>query len=67
PGDLLQQHAAQVRALAAERGVGLVDSLAAFERFVAEGGQITAVMAQRNHPNASGHAFVAHEIARWFP
>ena len=67
PGDPLQQHAAQVRALAAERGVGLVDSLAAFERFVSEGGQITAVMAQRNHPNASGHALVAREIARWFP
>lgn len=65
--DPLQQHAAQVRALAAERGVGLVDSLAAFERFVADGGEIAAAMAQRNHPNAQGHALVAREIARWFP
>lgn len=65
-GDRLQQHAAQVRALAAEYGVGLVDSLAEFERFGREGGEVSAVMSQRNHPNAKGHALVARALAEWF-
>jgi lysophospholipase L1-like esterase len=64
--DRLQQHAAQVRALAAEYRVGLVDSLAEFERFVAAGGDVATLMSQRNHPNAAGHAFVAKALAEWF-
>lgn len=66
PGDPLQRHAAQVRALAAEYRVGLVDSLAKFERFVAEGGDVARLMSQRNHPNGEGHALVAAAIAEWF-
>jgi acyl-CoA thioesterase I len=62
----LQQHATQIRNLAAEYGVGLVDSLARFEGFVRDGGDVGAVMSQRNHPNAKGHRFVADALLEWF-
>lgn len=65
-GDRLQQHAAQVRGLAAEYRVGLVDSLAEFERFANEGGEVETLMSQRNHPNEKGHALVARVLAEWF-
>jgi lysophospholipase L1-like esterase len=67
PADPLVQHAAQVRALAAEFGTGLVDSFAVFEREVRGGVQLAALMSSRNHPNATGHALVAAEILKWFP
>lgn len=61
----LQDHAAQVRALAAEHGVGLVDSLAAFESY-AKGADLTDLMSWSNHPNRAGHEIVARELMRWF-
>jgi len=66
PSDRLQQHAAQVRALAAEYRVGLVDSLAEFERFANDGGEVATLMSQRNHPNEDGHTVVARVLAEWF-
>jgi acyl-CoA thioesterase-1 len=41
----LQEHAQQVRELAAEYEVGLVDSLAAFEKYQESGGDLTNVLA----------------------
>ena len=66
PDDPLNQHAAQIRNLAAEHHVGLVDSLAAFEREIARGTDLSEMMAQANHPNARGHAVVAAELGKWF-
>lgn len=66
PNDPLHQHARQVRTLAAEHGVGLVDSLAAFERYVEAGGAMKDLMSQSNHPNRAGHELVARELAMWF-
>jgi lysophospholipase L1-like esterase len=63
----LQEHAAQIRALADEYGVGLVDSLAAFERYLADGGDLSDLLAWSNHPNRAGHELVARELLRWFP
>jgi acyl-CoA thioesterase I len=66
----LEQHAAQIRALAGEYGVGLIDSLAAFERWLAEhadGGDLSDLLAWANHPNRTGHELVARELLRWFP
>ncbi len=67
PADPLQQHAAQVRQVAGEYGVGLVDSLAAFEARIQRGTQLADLMSQCNHPNAKGHALVVKELLKWFP
>ncbi|MEE2940130.1 MAG: alpha/beta hydrolase fold domain-containing protein [Planctomycetota bacterium] len=67
PKDPLRQHARQVRALATEYGVGLVDSLAAFDAHVAEGGELSELMSQVNHPSRRGHELVARALLEWFP
>lgn len=66
PGNILQQHAEQVRSLATTSQVGLVDSYKAFQDLVASGKKLDPYMAQNNHPNALGHAVVAAEIMKWF-
>ena len=67
PNDPLNQHAEQIRQLAAEFHIGLVDSLAKFKAAVAGGMALTNLMAQVNHPNAAGHKLVAEELVKWFP
>ena len=67
PDDPLNQHAEQIRHLAAEYRVGLVDSLARFKAALAAGTPLANLMAQVNHPNAAGHRLVAEELVKWFP
>lgn len=67
PAEVLVQHAAQVRALAAEFGVGLVDSLAVFGARVRAGTPLADLMSSGNHPNRAGHELVAAELLTWFP
>jgi lysophospholipase L1-like esterase len=67
PADPLNQHAEQVRQLAKEHGVGLVDSLAAFQEFAKAGGDVRTLMSQRNHPNLQGHELVRKALQAWFP
>lgn len=67
PDDPLNQHAEQIRRLAAEYHVGLVDSLARFKAELTTGTPLTNLMAQGNHPNAAGHKLVAQELVKWFP
>lgn len=62
----LQDHANQIRRLAEEYGVGLVDSLARFERYTADEGELSDLLSWSNHPNAQGHALVAELLLRWF-
>jgi lysophospholipase L1-like esterase len=64
--DPLNQHARQIRALAAEHGVGLVDSLAAFRAYVKAGHKLDDLMSQVNHPNRKGHDIVAKLLMEWF-
>jgi len=64
--DPLNQHAEQIRKLAAEFHVGFVDSLAAFKAELARGAALTNLMSQVNHPNAHGHEVVAKELIKWF-
>lgn len=66
PNDPLNQHARQVRELAAQYNVGLVDSLAAFERRIKSGAKLDDLMAASNHPNRKGHEIVAAELVKWF-
>jgi acyl-CoA thioesterase I len=65
--DPLSQHAEQIRRLAAEYHVGLVDSLAQFKGKIKEGDELTALMSQGNHPNRKGHELVAAAALKWFP
>ncbi len=67
PNDLLVQLSAQVRGLAAEHGVALVDSLARFQAELARGTPLDDLLSQFNHPNTRGHALVAAALAEWFP
>ena len=66
PADPLNRHADQVRSLAAEHGVGLADSLAAFERVIVRGTPLDELMSVPNHPNRRGHDLVADELIRWW-
>jgi lysophospholipase L1-like esterase len=65
--DPLNLHAVQVRDLAAQKGVGLVDSLDAFKAAIRGGAKPDSLMSQVNHPNAAGHRLVADALMRWFP
>jgi len=67
PADPLNQHAEQIRKLAAGHGVALVDSLAAFKQRLKEGVPLEDLMSQVNHPNRKGHELVAKELLKWFP
>jgi lysophospholipase L1-like esterase len=67
PADPLLRHAGQVRELARRYGVGLADSLAAFQKRIAAGTDLAGLMSQFNHPNRRGHELVAAELLRWFP
>lgn len=64
--DPLNQHAEQIRNLAAEFHLGLVDCLATFKGELTRGTSLTNLMAQFNHPNSRGHELVAVEVERWF-
>ena len=65
--NLLGKHAEQIRSLAHEYGVGLVDSFALFEKHTESGGDLTDLLSWANHPNRTGHELVAQELLRWFP
>lgn len=66
PADRFQQMSAQIRRLAARHQVAIVDSHAAFKRYVDEGGKLEDLMATVNHPNRRGHELVAQELLKWF-
>jgi lysophospholipase L1-like esterase len=66
PADPLNQHAAQIRRLAAEYHVGLVDSLPAFQRALHAGTKLEDLMSQGNHPNREGHDLVVAELLKWW-
>jgi lysophospholipase L1-like esterase len=63
----LCQHAEQIRKLAAEYEVGLVDSFSLFESYINSGGDLSDLLSWPNHPNRKGHQIVADELLRWFP
>lgn len=62
----LDKHAGQIRHLAADYGVGLIDSYALFKQKVREGVQLESYMSQVNHPNKKGHELIAIEIMSYF-
>ena len=66
PNDQLNLHAEQIRDLAKKHQVGLVDSYAAFKRYVQNGSDLNDLMSQVNHPNRKGHELVVKELFQWF-
>ena len=63
---LLYKHADQIRRLAEEYKVGLVDVLEAFENYIKNYGDISDLLSWSNHPNRRGHDLIAREILQWF-
>jgi len=63
----LAKHAEQIRGLAKEHGVALADSLLAFNRYIAEKGNLKELMSQVKHPNRKGHDLVTKQLMEWFP
>lgn len=66
PGNELEQHANQIRALAKKYHTGLVDSFKSFQEIINHGGDIRDYMSHVNHPNKKGHEIIADEIIKWF-
>ncbi|MDC0325363.1 SGNH/GDSL hydrolase family protein [bacterium] len=65
--DPLNQHADQIRKLAIEHKVALVDSLSLFKKYTDAGNPLSDLMSQVNHPNRRGHELVADALLDWFP
>lgn len=63
----LIEHAEQVRALADQYGLPLVDSLEIHLDYIKNVGDISDLLSQSNHPSRLGHQLVANELLRWFP
>jgi lysophospholipase L1-like esterase len=64
--NVLEQHQKQIRKLAKENGIGLVDSFEIFKEKVIAGDSISKFMSQVNHPNAEGHRLIADGIRIYF-
>jgi lysophospholipase L1-like esterase len=62
----LEKHSLQVRALADQYNVGLVDSYELFRGRVVAGDSLVAYMSQVNHPNAKGDSLIAGGIMNYF-
>jgi acyl-CoA thioesterase I len=67
PEDRLNQHARQIRQLAAQYHVGLADSTAAYEEQMRKGTKLEEMISVINHPNRRGHEMVVQELMKWFP
>lgn len=63
----LYQQCEQIRDLATEWEIPLVDGYAEFERLVGEGHLVTDFLSHPVHPNRRGHGEVADELLRLFP
>lgn len=62
----LEKHATQIKRLADENKIGLVDSYESFKSRVMAGDDISGYMSQFNHPNEKGHLLIANEIYKLF-
>lgn len=63
---ILDQHARQIKTIAGNYGVGLIDSYELFRQKVRSGDELRSYMSQVNHPNKEGHFLIANEIMNYF-
>ncbi len=66
PNNELEQHANQVRSLAKENGIGLIDSYELFRNKVLAGDSLSMYMSSVVHPNEKGHQIITDELVRYF-
>lgn len=66
PENDLKKHTNQIRKIATENQIGLVDSYKAFEFLYPDKLQLEKYMSQVNHPNELGHELIANELIKWF-
>lgn len=66
PDNPYQQHALQVRALAAKYHVGIADPFSIFQKMNKKPDFVNNYMASINHFNEKGHEIYATEIFKWF-
>ncbi|RPE08995.1 SGNH/GDSL hydrolase family protein [Chitinophaga lutea] len=66
PGNVLQQHADQLKALAEKYRIGLADSYGLFKAAAGKGSDLKTLMSQSNHPNKAGHALIAEGVLPYF-
>jgi lysophospholipase L1-like esterase len=66
PGNELERHANQIKGLAEQFGIGLVDSYEIFRERAVSGDSISDYMSQVNHPNERGNSLIANEIMKYF-
>ena len=66
PNNILEQHANQVRSLAKENGIGLIDSYELFRNKVLAGDSLSIYMSLVVHPNEKGHQIITDELIRYF-
>jgi lysophospholipase L1-like esterase len=64
--ELLSRHAAQIRELAEEFRLPLVDSHRIYQDHVRNGGAIGDLLSQVNHPNRAGHERIASAMLQQF-
>ena len=64
--NVLEQHAIQIKGMAAKFGIGLADSYGRFKQLAAAGVDLKNYMSQENHPNEKGHELIATEIFKYF-
>ncbi len=62
----LLRNDAQVRRLAEEYDVALVDSFKVFDDYINNSGNIWDLLSHPKHPNEKGHMLIAREIFKWF-
>ncbi|MES1224848.1 MAG: SGNH/GDSL hydrolase family protein [Bacteroidota bacterium] len=62
----LDIHSNQIKELAANYEVGLVDSYKLFRQKVVQGDSLTVYMSQINHPNEKGNWLIANGIMEYF-
>ncbi|WP_310558558.1 SGNH/GDSL hydrolase family protein [Flavobacterium sp.] len=66
PENELKKHTNQIRKIATENQIALVDSYKAFEFLYSDKVQLSQYMSQVNHPNERGHELIADELIKWF-
>lgn len=63
---ILDQHANQIKELAKNFQIGLIDTYALYKNKVKSGSNLVDYMSQVNHPNEKGHQMITDEILGYF-
>jgi lysophospholipase L1-like esterase len=63
---ILDQHANQIKELAKNFQIGLIDTYALYKNKVKSGSNLVDYMSQVNHPNEKGHQMITDEIMSYF-